>query len=552
VVRDAVGRISPDGHERPFRSDRAVGVFYFLWLQGHEGQKVNDISRILARDPVHPEFGPETSFHWWGQPRLGYYASDDDFVIERHAQMLSDAGVDVIVCDVTNGLTYDETVLEIGRVYERLRALGRRTPQIAFIAHTKSVETVQHLFDSIYAKNLFQDLWFRWDGKPLLLSPSEGLSKEVLSYFTIRESWAWTDAKGWFGDGRDKWPWLDHTPQQPGWHDDQKNPEEISVAVAEHPISNIGRSFHDGKEPAEDQQHPEQGLYFAEQWERAFAVDPRFVLVTGWNEWIAQRFVRTKRSHSVFLGKPLPKGGTYFIDEYDQEYSRDIEPMQGGHGDDFYYQLVEAVRRYKGVHPARSAVPPRTIGIGEDFSAWDAVTESYVDDLGDAAERDHHGFDPATNYVNHSGRNDLSVMKVAHDQEFVYFYVRTHASLTQPEGDSWMLLFIDADGDKGNGWLGYELVVDRSIARTADGWTASVERSDGGWTWKPIGQCRMAFKDNQLQIAIPRALLKGAGNRLAIDFKWADNLPDTGDPAAFLDAGDVAPNGRFSYRYLGE
>jgi hypothetical protein len=36
-----------------------------------------------------------------------------------------------------------------------------------------------------------------------------------------------------------------------------------------------------------------------------------------------------------------------FVDEFIQEFSRDIEPMNGGHGDNYYYQLVDYVRRYK-------------------------------------------------------------------------------------------------------------------------------------------------------------------------------------------------------------
>jgi hypothetical protein len=65
-------------------------------------------------------------------------------------------------------------------------------------------------------------------------------------------------------------------------------PEQICVAVAEHPIANIGRSFHGGRQPAPGQERTAEGLHFAEQWTRALAVDPEFIFVTGWNEWIAQ------------------------------------------------------------------------------------------------------------------------------------------------------------------------------------------------------------------------------------------------------------------------
>ena len=43
-----------------------------------------------------------------------------------------------------------------------------------------------------------------------------------------------------------------------------------------------------------------------------------------------------------------------FVDEFDQEHSRDIEPMKGGHGDNYYYQMVDYIRRYKGLAQAAS------------------------------------------------------------------------------------------------------------------------------------------------------------------------------------------------------
>ena len=66
---------------------------------------------------------------------------------------------------------------------------------------------------------------------------------------------------------------------------------------------------------------------------------PKFVFVTGWNEWVAQRF-------SSFAGYTAP---TIFVDLFSQEFSRDIEPMKGGYGDNYYFQLVNYIRKYKGV-----------------------------------------------------------------------------------------------------------------------------------------------------------------------------------------------------------
>ena len=62
---------------------------------------------------------------------------------------------------------------------------------------------------------------------------------------------------------------------------------------------------------------------------------PKIVGVAWWNEWAAQRL-------EVEPGKYI------FTDTYNQEYSRDIEPMEGGHGALYYEWLCSYISAYKG------------------------------------------------------------------------------------------------------------------------------------------------------------------------------------------------------------
>ncbi len=68
------------------------------------------------------------------------------------------------------------------------------------------------------------------------------------------------------------------------------------------------------------------------------------VFVTGWNEWHAWR-------------QPTPWGGpnslvnNALVDQFDNEFSRDLEPTKGELKDHYYYLFVNYVRRYKGVNP---------------------------------------------------------------------------------------------------------------------------------------------------------------------------------------------------------
>ncbi|MFR3489559.1 MAG: hypothetical protein ACLTTP_10295 [Alistipes ihumii] len=40
----------------------------------------------------------------------------------------------------------------------------------------------------------------------------------------------------------DRWPWVDHYPQSVGWSESPDRAECVPVAVAEHPLSNIGHA----------------------------------------------------------------------------------------------------------------------------------------------------------------------------------------------------------------------------------------------------------------------------------------------------------------------
>jgi hypothetical protein len=556
TATDALGRKLPGEVESgPIKSDKFVGIFYFLWMWKQEKQELYDISKMLAANPTDPQYGTLHAFHYWGEPRFGYYLSNDEWVIRRHAQMLVDAGIDTLILDVTNALTYPENYLAICKVYTEMRRSGQKTPQIAFILHSRTPVTAQKLWDEFYSKNLYPELWFRWKGKPLILANPEELTPAQREFFTVRNSWAWTGPKGWFGDGKDKWPWLDNTPQNPGWHDSPDKPEEISVAVAQHPTGNIGRSYQAGVEPPLGERSPEKGLYFAEQWKRALEVSPEFVYVTGWNEWIAQRFTSGKGGGPGFLGRRLNEGETFFVDAYNQEFSRDIEPMRGGHGDNYYYQLVANVRRYKGVRPTPIASAPKTISIRAraGFAAWNTVSPVYLGSIGDTAKRDHEGWGTAGPYRNTTGRNDFDMMKVARDTKNLYFYVKTAAPITPPVANTnWMTLLLDADGKAQTGWEGFDYAV-RLVADAKGKLTPTLcrHKSGLGWEWEPVLPVTLVRSGAQMHLAIPRQAL-GLGPEkgpLQFDFKWVDNVPSSGDILDFIDQGDVAPDGRFRFHY---
>ena len=140
VATDALGRKVPIFPEVSLpRADRTVGIFYFLWYGAHVRGGPLDVTKILAQDPEGIKkpnsilWGPPHVMHHWGESIFGYYLTDDAGVLRKHAQMLGDAGVDVVIFDVTNQVTYRDCYRTLLRVWSEMRRLGNRTPQVAFL-----------------------------------------------------------------------------------------------------------------------------------------------------------------------------------------------------------------------------------------------------------------------------------------------------------------------------------------------------------------------------------------------------------------------------------
>jgi hypothetical protein len=111
-----------------------------------------------------------------------------------------------------------------------------------------------------------------------------------------------------------------------------------------------------------------------------------------------------------------------------------------------------------------------------------------------------------------------------------------------------MLLYIDADNNPKTGWLGYDYVINRTHVRPG---ITTLERNDGGgYQWKALRDIEFRSAGNELEIAIPRAALGLTADAFTLDFKWADNIQQTGDWSDFTLNGDVAPNDRFNFRAI--
>ena len=553
---DALGRKLPTQREvgEP-RKDRFVGLFYWTWHTSFaKNMPAFDVTKFLKQHPdaindFHdPVWGGVKATHFWGEPLFGYYRDTDEWVLRKHAEMLGEAGVDVIIFDCTNGdMLWTESYMKLCEVFEKARQDGVRTPQIAFIlafwTNPAQQRALKNLYNEFYKPGKYKDLWFYWKGKPLVMSSDTGMPQEIKDFFTFREGQP--DYKA--GPRKTfEWGWLEIYPQHgyvplPGG-----SYEEMPVGVAQNwsdergltamnAPGSFGRSYthHYGQNDAPNA--TALGLNFQEQWDYALAIDPEFVFITGWNEWIAGRYEMWQQQPNAFP------------DEFSQEKSRDIEPMKGGHGDSYYYQMVANIRRFKGMPTDINYVDATTQRV--DWAYWTRVDNGFRSHPGNTLHRDSPGWGDE-HMTNTTGRNDIVEAKVAHDRRNVYFYVACREDITPSTDPAWMRLFIDTDCDHATGWEGYDFVLNRQSP--ADG-RAQLERNTGnGWNWTPCAQVSYELRGRELFVILPKSALGVASGRpFNMEFKWSDNMQAEGDILDLLVNGDCAPLGRFNYAFQG-
>ena len=629
---DALGRVTPTNAEvGPVKHDqqRVVGIFYITWhtqnLAKQPAPYTSDVTKILQEAPEarldanHPAWHGQGSFHW-GEPESGYFLSQDEYVIRKDMSELTDAGVDVIILDVTNAVHYWDEWEVLFQTMEKMRAEGNQTPQFCFWSFNgESITVVQKLYERYYKEPKYKDLWFYWEGKPLLLYNStpevdanrpgikchnpnydpqaktdknhphygdpayteefySDYPQEIKDFFTLRCMWwgyyEW-NGKRYVGT-EDKWSFgydlgnenvKKMTPEQLA-SKHNGHIEEVAVTPAQHPSSLIGKSWtrEKGEPELNEYDMPKEayvpwlgktvtnpeayGIYYQERWDEALSINPKFVYLNDWNEWTAGKYQTPGVLESLNFMRRGKDAKYFFVDQYNAEFNRCIQPMKGGYTDNYYMQTVQNIRRYKGARPAPQNVGYIAVADGAAktaLNAFDSVKVEYLDTIGDTAHRDALGY-AGERYVDTTGRNDIVRAKVGVDAQNFYFYAEAANAWTPSSDPNWALLFVNSDQDYSTGWYGYDFVVNRNVKDDSQTTLAKWNADKG--EWDEVATLQYAVDNNLLCIVVPRAEINASGEAVAFDFKWSDNPQELKDPISLCVAGDTAPNRRFNYRFL--
>ncbi|MDR0575443.1 MAG: hypothetical protein LBG96_15735 [Tannerella sp.] len=631
VATDGIGRKMPDiDSVGAIKNDqrRVVGIFYITWhtqnLFDKKSPYESDVTKILLKDPKarfdanHPLW-TDNSYHW-GEPEMGYFLSQDEWVIRKDISMLADAGVDVLIMDVTNAVRYWDEWDVLFSTMRKMKAEGNKIPGFCFWAFNGPVLTVvQDLFNRIYKENKYSDLWFYWDGKPLLLhnkDPKHNASggwvenpnpnydekavtdknhthyldpdytqknltdytNEVKDFFTLRTMWwgyyEWAGSR--FIGTEDNWSFGYSMAEQKvkslkpeellSTHNGKR--EQAAVTPAQHPVTMTKENMGVGKSWSRNAGQPElneydlpvhtyvpwlgktvenpegYGIYFQERWDEAIACNPEFLYINDWNEWTAGKYQPDNKETTPWLGRDNP---FFFVDQYNSEFNRCIHPMRDGYTDNYYMQMAQNIRRYKGVRPIPENKGYNTVKLDGNFDDWSVVQTAFRDTKGDITHRDAKGY-AGLQYVNTSGRNDIIISKVAVDKKNLYFYVETADKMTSSTGKNWMLLFIDADNSSETGWFGYDYIINKNVV---DNKLTGLMRYDTNKKdWIPVSKLNYIVKSNKMELSIPLKELGLNNKSFVFDFKWSDNPAELKDPISFCTDGDTAPNRRFNYRFI--
>ena len=357
-----------------------VGILYFLWhCQATSAGRQINITEVLNGQS---DWGNTGVFHWWDKPAEGYYClGDQPELISRHLTLLRDAGVDFLVLDITNHpntasfgadtfiLKSLRPLLEVARtipgapkivpwvpftndnsgtVNERANACNANGNSTKCQNLQQAVPMYQHVTELL--ANEFPELVFEYDGKPLLLETANDNTYPRAETDLIRPALEtnWTVERMW-GLSLDNTEWqflstcsnpLDFYESN-GWSENGCNQpvnagEQISVSAAyqytyiSEPFTQAPQS-HAGFTGGMPKFY---GRTLAQQFRVAFEnrdAEP-LVILTGWNEWIAQRFELD--------------GRTAFVDLYNDNLNRDIEPG-GESGDLYYYLMRDLIQQYR-------------------------------------------------------------------------------------------------------------------------------------------------------------------------------------------------------------
>lgn len=381
------------------KKNKTVGIRYFLHFGTGDSNQLYSVSNILATDSNAASSdaawtaaggGAVGTKHWWGEPLFGYYISTDAWVIDRDVQMLTDAGIDFIAVDTTDG--FHETELTgLMNILSKYDKQGFVVPKVAF-TDTTSIESELVAYKSAHAE--FDGLWYE-----------TASVTSITNKYTVKVAdnvAAAMSASAFYGE-----------------------------------TGNHTRSF-DGYTNSTDANAILEGYNFGFDFESAIKSGKNTIFIESWNEWIATR-KEAANNQAIVLEENA-----------DINNSSDIQPMKDGYSDNYYMQMVNYIKQYKGKiitnTNLNTASTTENVGIdvNGDFNQWNKVSTHYLDYTSDIENRSAGGYtsDSVTYVDNHMAAIKINRLNESSPASFITKKAYAGGSTVSfrayvPEGAAW-------------------------------------------------------------------------------------------------------------------
>ena len=552
--------------------DRYVGMFYFLTLGQHANHTgIYDINLITFESTYHKAFTqydtfitPVGSAHFWGEPVWGYYNSLDAWVMRKQIEMLTMAGVDFLVLDTTNNVLYENVTKVLFGILKEYQDKGWDVPKVVYYLGdhdlNPDISAFKQVYNIFYSKEEHKSLWFTPNNpeKPMIIAPgdviatfaksSDAQEKMFSELFDFRVT-QWPTEDVLHENGA---PWIDFTyPQtsQQGW---------ISLSTAQHvtvnmtdiknsrgrgwaPVSQLSNGTWRGRN---DHEKWRMDLNFQAQWNTVLsmtpeqrATDARFVFLTGWNEWVAEKLRAGDKDY-------------WTCDTYCPEYSRDIEPSRSNGMKDYaYFMTIMNIHNDNFAPAVHYEYPAATPDITKDDTAvWSTSGAVYRDFTGECADRNFKAMAGDIVYKDTTGRNDIDTITILRDSEYLYFRITCVNAITAHEaGDhGWMNLWLKTAGATGDLLGGYEFVVNYEVSDNK----SQILRCKAADDMQSVGEADVNVYGNAMIIRVPLSALGLSANNYHVEFKVTDNVQNMiGDPLNLYSTGDAAPIGSLNFSF---
>jgi len=404
---------------------------------------------------------------------------------------------------------------------------------------------MKSLYDNLYSKGYCESTWFKPDGvKPLIIGKFDdnnlNMEKTISDFFYFKTS-QWPN-EPFYDNG---FPFME-------WVRPQRNFNGIiNVSVSQHPAIPVSDTYLNGAKNWDrgyTSSNPVNGnmdailhgANFQEQWDYAISVDPNMVFVTGWNEWVAIKSIYEKGTS---------RERVMFVDNFNIDLSRDIEPMSGGYNDAFYLQLIQNIRRYKGVTNKLPKAIKSTIDINGDLLNWDNITNIYRNVSKTGFARNAMDFSQKTKLKLAAPKNSINEILMTNDSENVYVLMKTDQNIVlDTQSKNSLNLFIGVGDVSNQGWNSYSYVINRTP--NSDGKT-SLEKINADFSVINQTNVEYTIKENYIQFKIPKSALEIGTDSFKLYFKAADSVEKQNDIMNYYVTGSVMPIGRLSYQYNG-